>query len=140
VTVNEALVSLVLANAAITNVIGQRFTPALALDGKAMPCAIYQRISGRHVESLKGSSGLCFARYQITTLATTYKQAAELGELVRLCLEGYSGIVTDLNINGITWEGDGDLLDASPDLDAARIYGFLNDFMIAYNEAQPSFA
>lgn len=138
-TVNEALVSLVLANSAITAVIGQRFTPALALDGKSLPAATYQRISGSHVESLTGSSGLCFARYQINTFATTYKVASELGELVRLCLEGYAGTVSGLVINGITWEGDGEFLDMSADLESARLYGFRNDFMVAYNEAQPSF-
>jgi hypothetical protein len=140
VTVDEALTYIVLAETDITDLIDKRFTPALALDGKAFPSATYQRISGRHVESLKGSSGLCFARYQINVLATTYKVAAQVCELFRLCLEGYAGTVSGLVINGITCEGDGDLLDASPDLESARLYGRRIDFMVAYNEAQPVFA
>jgi len=138
VTVNEALVSIVLGTTAITDVIGQRFTPALALDGKDFPSATYQRISGRHVESMNGSSGLCFARYQINALATTYRVAAELGELFRVALQGYAGTVSGLEIQGITWEGDGELLDASADLESARLYGFRNDFLIHYAEAIPA--
>jgi hypothetical protein len=138
VTVSEALCSIVLGTAAITNVIGQRFTPALALDGKILPAATYQRISGRHVESMNGSSGLCFARYQINAMATTYKVGAELGELFRLALQGYKGTVSGLEIQGITWEGDGELFDASADLESARLYGFRNDFLIHYAEAVPA--
>lgn len=137
-TINEALYSMVTGNAAIRAVIGTRFTPALALDGEKFPAAIYQRISGRHVESMGGSSGLCFARYQITALATTYKVASELGELFRVALQGYAGTVSGLEIQGITWEGDGELLDASADLESARLYGFRNDFMIHYAEAIPA--
>jgi hypothetical protein len=137
-TINQALTSLVLANTAITNVIGQRFTPAIALDGKILPAATYQRISANHIESFGGSSGLCFARYQVNTLATTAAVAKQLGKLIRVCLHGYVGTVSGLEIQGITWEGDGDLLDASADLESARVYGFRNDFLIHYAEAVPA--
>ncbi len=137
-TVSEALYTTVLADSAIVAVIGERFTPSIALDAKALPAATYQRISGLHVESLQGSSGLCFARYQINTFAATYKVACELGELIRIALQGFVGTVNGCVIQGVTWEGDGDFLDSSPDLESARIYGFRNDFLIHYGEAVPA--
>ena len=64
--------------------------------------------------------------------------AKQLGKLIRVCLHGYAGTVSGLEIQGITWDSDGDLLDPSPDLEAARVYGYRNDFLIHYAEAVPA--
>jgi hypothetical protein len=135
ISVDEALVQLLLANTNLTDVIGRRISPSLVISKTLRPCATIERISGRYVESMTGGSGLGFANYRVNCFASTYSVACQAGELVRLVLQGYSGTVDGLEIQGITWQGDGEFLESSADLEAARTYGFRNDFLVHYTEA-----
>jgi hypothetical protein len=135
ISVDEALVYLLLADTNLTAAIGQRISPSLAISGVRRPCATIERISGRYVESMTGGSGLGFANYRVNCFAATFAAACEAGELVRMALQGHNGTVQGLEIQGITWLGDGEFVDTSPDLEASRTYGFRNDFLVHYTEA-----
>lgn len=66
---------------------GSRVYPLLRAEGSALPAIVYSRVGNAPVNSLNGSSGLDAVRIQVDTYATTYAQAKQVGDQVRVLMQ-----------------------------------------------------
>jgi hypothetical protein len=117
-----------------SGLVGSRIYPLKLPQKPTLPAMTYQRISGMHVHSHSGISGLARPRYQFTCWAERYDDAKATAETLRLALDGYKGTmggVSGVNVSGALSEGDGDIYD--PD---TKLSGVWHDFFIWHAEAK----
>lgn len=126
----------------LSTLAGGRIYPALAPQGADLPHVVYQLVSGGHRHTLGGGAGHAAPRFQVTCWAATYTAAAELGELARLRLQGYSGTITvdgdDYEIGGITMVDTGDIINVAVGVEAQREFGRRVDVEIVWAEPKPA--
>jgi hypothetical protein len=90
----------ILADPAITAIIDTRFYPVKAPQGGTFPLVTMRRIVEPRFPHLRGPSGLAAPRYQLDawtreTGTAAFTEALRLAELIRLRIDGFSGILTD---------------------------------------------
>lgn len=127
-------------SAALVALVGDRIEPHMNVQSEQLPRVAYSRISGDHVHSHMGASGLCNISIQISSFAENYLKAKQLGELVRLAIDGFRGNVGSVHVGSVQIENDVDGFEASPGLDAKRIYSIQQDYSVWFEEAKPVFA
>jgi len=125
------------AGGAVANLVGARIYPIRAPQDAAMPYILFQRISGLHEHSHDGISGLAEARFQITSVATTYLAAGALAEAVRLAIDGQGPVTwSTVIVCSVFLENDSDEpYEVIPGSEAGYV-GVRQDWQIAYQEAQ----
>lgn len=72
-SIESALTSYVLGQAAITALIGHRFNPVETTQGSTLPAVSYQQISGA-VDYTQDGDGFRTPRFQLTIVARTYAE------------------------------------------------------------------
>ena len=92
----ERLVAYLLAQTAITSVIGNRIYLSAAPQGAQLPFIIYQQDGSENINTLAGSSGLRKTRFQITAIGTD----APAMETVRAAICNLAG---NGNAGGFRW-------------------------------------
>lgn len=118
----------------LAGLVGARVYPLKLPQKPTLPAITYQRISGPHVHSHSGISGLARPRYQFTCWAEKYADAKATAEILRLALDGYKGTMGGaggVDVSGILSAGDGDIYD--PDTTLSGVY---HDFFIWHAEAK----
>lgn len=132
--IHEALFSILSTFSGLTSLVDTRIYPATAPQETGKPYVVYQQISGDHVESHQGSSGLSMPRYQLDSYAETYNEAKAVGKQIRLAIHGYNSTspVAGTIIHAILAESDRDGFD-----DKTSLYRFSSDYFIHHREAQP---
>jgi len=131
-TIEEALYSKLSNDAGVSGLVSTRVFPNLMPQNPTYPLLVYTRVSGPRIHSHDGSSGLAHPLFQIDSWAETYAGVKALAEKVRLALQGFSGTVATVVINGILFEGDRDLYE-----DGVEEFRVSSDYRIWHNEARP---
>lgn len=111
-TIEQALYWKLANTTAISTLVGTRIYPVNAPPDADSLYIVYEKVSGPRVEIMGGKSGLANPTFQISGWASTYAAAKELGEQIRLALDGtvsdtWSGIsiqAVNLSDDGETWE------------------------------------
>ena len=125
----------------VTDLVGIRIYPMKLPQEPTFPAIVYQRISGDH-EHAHGTraSGLAMPRYQFDAYADTYTGADNLGEQIRLALQGFSGTISydspaqTMKVWAIFAESDHDIgFD-----DKTELYRRSFDFFIHHQETIPA--
>jgi hypothetical protein len=133
--VEEALISLVLADAAVAALIAERFYPVGVPQDDPLPAATYQMISAGREQNMAGPDGLVEARFQVNCWAGTYVAAYELAEKVRLCLNGQAAVtVAAVYISLIELLDEGDTPVIVPESSRQDTYGRRMDFRVWFKE------
>lgn len=101
--------------------------------GQTVPAVSYQKISANHVESMQGSSGLCFSSFQIDAWARESDDVKAIAEQVRLALQGYVTVYSGMQIFGINYMNELDLYD-----DDAEEFRVLMEYVVHHSEVKPS--
>ena len=111
-TIEEAIVTKVLATSAITALIGSgsaaRIYPLVIPQTAALPALAYQKISSPKEQSHSGSSHLCRSRFQFTCVATDYAAVKSLATAVKNCWNSFRGTVSSVRIDGCAIDNDTD--------------------------------
>ncbi len=107
--VEEALIDLMLAEAEIVAAVGTRIYFAHAPQAPSLPWVTINRVACERVASLTGPNGLCGAFIQLDAYATTLGGARTLANLCRDAIDGFRGVQSTVNIQGVmhTDETDG---------------------------------
>lgn len=129
----KAVIDLLLANAAVMALVGDRVWPMLIPEGSAYPCITVERISGtRLIGPLMAGAdpGAVDARLQVTAWGSAYLSAKEAAEAVRIALERFSGTVSGIEVWDIVPATDGpDLFDQ-----LLNLYGAPADYIVSHPE------
>ena len=86
-----AVVSYLLADRAVSELVGTRLYPERFPAGATMPVVTYQRIFGAEEINHDGPSGLARARLQLDCWSESYGGAVALGKAVTSALRNYPG-------------------------------------------------
>lgn len=91
----EALIAHLLAFGGLTDIVGQRITPALRPQGSALPALVVTKISDLPDYTMQGPSGLASSRIQIDAWASTYAGAKTAARQVEERLSGMDASIGD---------------------------------------------
>lgn len=100
-SLEAGLVSHLMADSDVTDVIGTRLYPLRVPQDVALPASAYQVISDSEEHSHDGPSGLVSARLQFTHHGATYEAAKEAAAAVRESIDGFSGTMGSTTVDGV---------------------------------------
>jgi len=123
------LINKLLATAPLTALVSTRIYFAEAPEPPTLPYVTMTRIDAPRVHSLTGPSGLAAARVQIDVYAKSVKAARAIGKTIREAIDGFRGIQSGVNLQGVLLldEMDG----YSDSLELRRV---TQDYRVWYNE------
>jgi hypothetical protein len=128
---DEALVTLLLASPAVTELIGEGAASRLYWDviaqGKASPAVVLYKISGIPDHSHRGPSGLVQSRVQVDCRDRTRAGALAVARAIESLLDGYAGIVGTVRFGSILKDGERSSFDRT---EAEAFYVMSADYMI----------
>lgn len=104
-----ALIDLLLTDAAITTLVGDRIYPQRRAQGSAFPSIVSTRVSGQPLYDDDGEVGLQNARVQVDSYAENYSDAKDLSQLVRARLSAFRGVQSGINFSYIMLDEERDL-------------------------------
>lgn len=120
----------------IRSLIGPRLYPGRAPRGQVYPYLTYNRITSERYWSLdEGPCGLVRGRVQIDTWSDNYDTGRELSELVRLALDGFSGSMLEVTIQGIFLFNEFESYDKPKSGEEMGIYRCTHDYIVWFEEA-----
>jgi hypothetical protein len=130
--VRAALRALMLSDPAINSAVGgNRIYPTILPQGVTAPSIVLQRISGFTDVANDGPTGLDRPRFQIAAWAQGVDSAAQLIELVKAKINGFTGPVTygtsTLIFRGIFFDIERDSYD-----DISKLFSSEQDYLIWY--------
>ena len=130
----DALYTILAAATDLTDLVSTRIYPDKAPQGVTAPYVVFQRISGVHLQSHQGSSGLTFPRFQFDAWASQRSAAENIGNEIRLAIQGYSNQspVSGTVIQAILAENDAGGYD-----DETQLFRHRSDFFIHHDEEVP---
>lgn len=116
--IQETLLTILLDDSYVTNVVGQRIYPLRMPQNASLPAVVYQRIGVDPVSSLSGDSYLDRARIQITCWALSYSAAVNLANKIR------QSINRSEDIKSIT------VFEMDTEDPETKSYGVISDYLI----------
>lgn len=90
-TIAEAIVAHLLANAGVSALAGTRVYGKRAPQAPTYPLVVIHKISGPSEHSQDGPAGLATPRHQIDCMGKKISDAVGLGEAVRVAMDGFQG-------------------------------------------------
>lgn len=92
--IHEALYSRLKNDSGVSAIVGSRVYPQKAIQGGALPCVVYQRVTTSERNLYHGGvTETALSRFQLDCWSTTPKGALQLSEAVIACIHGWSGTV-----------------------------------------------
>jgi hypothetical protein len=121
---------------AITDIVSTKIYPVNVPYASAEPYIVYDKVSGAREEIMGGKSGIARPVFQITSWATTYAAAKELGELVRLALDGTTETTwSGLRILAVNLTDDGEEYESFVDDSGKQVFSARQSYEIWHEES-----
>ena len=136
--IEEEIYSHLTGNTNVSNLCGIRIFPNVLPQGSSYPAVAYSRISSNHEKDMDGSVGFCTIRLQVTSWDDDYTGAKNLSEQIRLCSDGYQGLMGSIYIHHMLLIDEGDIDEPSPTHRGRRKHGIRQDWEIMFCESKPS--
>lgn len=133
-SIETAIRSALINNAAVAALISTRCYPMFLAQGYTLPAVSYQRISGPRPRDTVDATGRVNAIFQIDCWAGTYSQARDLSAKVITCLDNHRGTLG----TGTAALDDVGTIENTSDRDdfdtAVEVYRVILEFLIPYKE------
>ena len=100
--------SALVASATVSELVGSRIYPILAPQTAALPLIIWRRSGISREHTLAGPMGVSTVSVEMQLLATTYEQARDLADKVRVVLDGYGGTLNNTEVKHVSLEQESD--------------------------------
>ncbi len=120
----QALTTLVLETAAITDLIGERLTPGVRTQGGALPALVMNLFGAQRGYSHSGDDGLPRARVQFDAYGATYDEARLLAQAVTARLSGFAGVVGGVRLTILDATDEASFAHDTPDQTYRRSMDF----------------
>ena len=143
------LIQYLVSKTTITDYVGSISEPsriyvARRPQGDAVPAMVIEYTGSEHVRHLTGAAGLAEASIQITSYSTSSLEAEQMGNAVRLVLDGYDsetgamGSLGTLSVRKVELMSDDLRYNDPVDASDVGIYSLEQDFSLWYSETVPS--
>ncbi|WP_353246547.1 DUF3168 domain-containing protein [Limnohabitans sp.] len=100
--------SALVANNAVSALIGSRVYPVIAPATAALPFVTWRRVAIRRQQTLGGPSGMPVTSVEYSIFGTTYEQAREVADAMRSVLDGYGGTANNTEVKQTSLEQESD--------------------------------
>lgn len=114
--IDAALGDLILAFPGLSALVENRVYFYQSPQSPTYPMIVFFQVNEDPVYSLTGANGLTRERFQIDTYAEKAIEAKEIGRQLKLCLSGFRGVQSDVNIQSILLLMAGDMYDETPEI------------------------
>lgn len=104
----RVLLNALVSSTAVTSVVGTRIYPLLAPASSALPFVVWRRTGIERSQTLGLPVGVPRVSVDYTVIATTYNQAREAADAMRLTLDGYGGSVENTVVEQVSLENEVD--------------------------------
>ena len=126
-TIEQALLTKLLATPALTALTGQKIYYVKAPQNVIAPYLTYQKISEQVAHSHQGYSHLKECRIQFSAFSTTYMGAKAINAQIFAALDGLVGMMGGIEVGACLQEDEVDMYDAETSLHYCPV-----DYMITY--------
>ena len=130
--IEQGLMTYILAQSAITALVGQRVYFVQAPQDVTKPYIVVTKISGVREHSHDGSNHLARPRFQLSAFSTTYANAKSIASALQTALQGYKGTMGGTGgvaVGAVFYEDETDLYEENTGL-----YQVALDFFITHGE------
>jgi hypothetical protein len=100
--------SALVGNTSVTAMVGTRIYPLLAPKTAALPFITWRRSGISREHTLAGPMGVPNVSVEMQSFAATYEDVREVADRVRLVLDGYGGIVNNVEVKHVSLEQESD--------------------------------
>lgn len=125
----QAFIGKLLATGAVTALVSTRIYFTDAPEPPTVPYVTLYRIDAPRVHSLTGPSGLAAARIQVDVYAKSATAARAIGKAIRESIDGFRGLQSGVNVQGVLLLDEMDGYSESPELRRVT-----QDYRVWYNE------
>lgn len=134
ISIEGSLYHLLKSQPEIAAICNDRIYPDIIPQNVDTPAITIQRISSESIHSTLGHSRLIIARFQITSVCDLHHEAVNLSEIVRKEIDGYSGTVLGVEIQGIFSLAIADLPLIDPETKLQTAMARRADYRVAYSQ------
>lgn len=104
----SVLRSALIANATVAGLVGSRIYPVLAPASASLPFVTWRRSGIEREQTLGNPMGVPRVTVEFSIFGTTYNQARELADAMRLVLDGYGGTADNTQVRQTALENEVD--------------------------------
>lgn len=128
---DEVIHSILSNNAGVTALVGARIYPQVWPQSSTYSLIMYTEIGGGSEMTLSGGCGLKRSQVRIDAVAQTVGESKALAKAIRAALDGYSGVVQTVAVQGI-FHIDNDDSPSLAENEELRLFLHRNDFNVHY--------
>lgn len=117
--IEQALMTYLLAQTGITDLVGERIDFIMASQEVAKPYIVITKIDSPRLHSHDGGDHLAHPRFQLSVFSTSYKESKEIAAALQTVLQGYKGTMGGAGgvaVGAVIYEDETDLYEESTQL------------------------
>lgn len=126
--------SALVADAAVSAILGNRVFPVLAPATAALPFATYRRSGVIRSQSLSGPVGVPTVQMTLDLYAETYEAVRDLADKCRLVLDGYGATLNNVEVKNVSLQNEADGFVQLAGGDLPPVYSVSQTFAILWQE------
>lgn len=100
--------SALVASTAVTSLVSARIYPVLAPATASLPFVTWRRVAIRRQQTLGGPMGMPVTSVEYSIFGSTYEQAREVADAMRVVLDGYGGTANNTEVKQTSLEQESD--------------------------------
>jgi hypothetical protein len=104
----SVLRSALIANGAVSALIGTRVFPVIAPASAQLPFVTWRRVGVRRQQTLGAPMGMPVTTVEYSIFGTTYEQARDVADAMRAVLDGYGGTANNTEVKQTSLEQESD--------------------------------
>lgn len=130
----SVLRSALVANTAVTSIVGSRIYPVLAPASAAVPFVTWRRAGVQREQTLGRPAGMPRVTVEYSIYGNTYEQTRELADAMRLVLDGYGGTADNTEVKQTSLEDESDDFATLAGADLPPVYQVTQRYDVWWNE------
>jgi hypothetical protein len=133
-TIESALYKILMEDSSVYDAVEGRIYPNIVPQNASMPAITYQQLTGPRLASCDGPDGAAHCNFQVNCWSEDYGNTRQISDLVRICLDGYSGTVNSRLIHVISLQNEGDMPQIEPEAEELSRFGKYLEFIVWFEE------
>lgn len=123
------------ASTAVTTLIGARIYPVLAPASAALPLVTWRRSGIQREQTLGGPMGMPRVTVEYSIYGTTYENAREIADAMRVVLDGYGGTDGTTTVKQTSLENESDDFVTLAGADLPPVYQITQTYDVWWQES-----
>jgi hypothetical protein len=127
--------SVLVGSTAVTSLLSTRIYPVLAPASAASPFVTWRRASIQREQTLGGPMGMPRVTVEYSIYGTTYEQARDVADAMRLVLDGYGGTSDNTTVKQTSLENESDDFATLAGSDLPPVYQITQTYDVWWQES-----